>query len=142
MPPAHHPRRYSIVCNMCVIQVGICSVDCGTDIRSVLASGSHSIWDPQGVETMAAERPALSLPDSHRLLGTDGPSHNKIACMGLAWSHCVNTRILMTRERSAGSAMLHPSVAEDSEGYRSSERLMACDPSGVNHVSQGEFGEI
>ena len=119
----------------------MCSENCGTDLRSVSESGAHSIWDPHGVETMAAERPFLSLPESHRLLGADGPAHNKIACMGLAWSHCVNTRILMTRERSGESAMLYPSVAEGCEGYQSSERSVECKPSGVNHVSQRGLGD-
>jgi hypothetical protein len=109
----------------------MCSEDGSTDFRCVLASGAHSVWDPQGVETMAANRTALSLPESHRLLGADSSAHNKIACMGLAWSHCVNTRILMSRERSGGSTMVFPSDAEGSGGYQNSERSMACDSSGV-----------
>jgi hypothetical protein len=107
--------------------------DGGSEFRGVRTSGTHSIWDPQGVETTAIDRTASRLPETLTLLGADTSAHTKIACMGLAWSHCVNTRILMTRERSVGSAF--PSNEEGGGGYQNSERPMGSEPAGDNHVS-------
>lgn len=85
---------------------------------------------------MAADRTVPDAVDPIGQLASAQSAHGKVASMGLAWSHCVNTRISMTRRRHDSADL--PSVGGDpGDDHRSFTDSAA--PSGQTAASDSKI---